>query len=65
MFLGSPVTGDIKFSNRSFYYIEQFKVDIHFANFWQVKIDPIRFFFFFLLTGHSYFTEFEQAYHKK
>ena len=44
MVLGSPMTGDIKFSNRSFYYIEQFRVDIHFANFWQVKIDPIRFF---------------------
>ena len=36
---------------------EQFKADIYFANFGQVKIDPIR---SFLLskTGHIYFTEF-------
>ena len=38
---------------------EQFRVDIHFANFGQVKTDPICS-FLLLWTGHSYFTVFRQ-----
>ena len=32
-----------RFSNWSFCYFEQLKVDIHFANIWQARIDPICF----------------------
>ena len=38
---------------------EQFKVNIHSANFGQVKTDPI-FFFYWLWTVHSYFAVFGQ-----
>ena len=37
------MTGDIDISNWSFCYFEQFKADIHFANFGQVKTVPIFF----------------------
>ena len=43
----------------NFMFYEQFKVDIHFANFGQVKIDPIHS-LLLLWTGRSYFTEFGQ-----
>ena len=36
---------------------EQFKVDVHFANFGQVKTDPTCS-HLLVLTSHSYFTEF-------
>ena len=36
MFLASPWLEIYRFSNWSFWYFEQFKVDIHFANFGQV-----------------------------
>ena len=39
------LTGDIEISNWSFCDFEQFKADIHFANFGQVKTVPICFFF--------------------
>ena len=45
MFLASPWLEIYRFSNWSFWYFEQFKVDIHFANFGQVRIDPICFLF--------------------
>ena len=51
------VTGDIAFQTSHFDDFEQFKVDIYFTNFGQVKIDLI-WSFFILWTGHSYFTEF-------
>ena len=41
MFLASLWLEIYRFSNWSFCYFEQFKVDIHFANFGQVRIDPI------------------------
>ena len=40
MFLASLWLEIYRFSNWSFCYFEQFKVDIHFANFMQVRIDP-------------------------
>ena len=51
------MTGDIyiDFQTSHFAEFEQFKVDIYFANFGQVKIDPIQ---YLLWTGHNYFTEF-------
>ena len=42
MFLASPWLKIYRFSNWSFCYFEQFKVDIYFTNFGQVQIDPIR-----------------------
>ena len=47
----------IDFQTSHFAEFEQFKVDIYFANFGQVKIDPIRS-FLLLWTDHSYFTKF-------
>ena len=41
MFLPSPWLEIYRFSNWSFADFDQFKVNIHFANFGQVKIDPI------------------------
>ena len=49
----------IDFQTGHFVDFKQFKVDIHFANFGQVKTDPIRF-LLLLWTGRSYFTEFGQ-----
>ena len=55
MFLASPwLEIYIDFQTSHFADFEQFKVDIYFANFGQVKIDPIRFF----TTLDCYFTEF-------
>ena len=53
------MTGDIyiDFQTSHFAEFEQFKVDIYFANFGQVKIDPI-WSFLLLWTDHSYFTKF-------
>ena len=48
-----------RFQTSHFADFEQFKVDIHFANFGQVKIGFIRF-LLLLCAGHSYFTEFRQ-----
>ena len=42
MFLASPWLEIYRFSNWSFCFFEQFKVDVYFANFGQVKTDPIR-----------------------
>ena len=47
------------FQTGHFAYFEQFKIDIHFANFGHVKIDPICS-FLLLWTGQSYFIKFEQ-----
>ena len=53
------VTGGIGFQTGHFADFEQLKVDIYFANFGQVKIDPTHS-LLLLWTGHSYFTDFGQ-----
>ena len=60
MFLVSLWLEIYRFLNCSFYYFEQFKDDIHFANFGHVKIDPICS-SLLLWTGQHYFTEFGQG----
>ena len=50
IFLTSPCLEIYRFSNGSFCYFEQFKVTVYFANFGQVKIDPIC---SYLLTRHA------------
>ena len=41
MFLASPLLKIYRFSNWTFCYFEEFKIDIYFTNFGQVKIDHI------------------------
>ena len=50
MFLASPWLEKYRFSNQSFCYFEQFKVDIYFINLGQVKIHPIWSFLLTLVT---------------
>ena len=57
MFLASLWLGYIDFQIGHFADSEQFKVYVHFANFGQIKTDPICS-DLLLWTSHSYFIEF-------